>query len=808
VIPWLGLALAAELAVVPVDGQVIAGRPTLVEVAAFDDDGSPIAVEGLAVGAGTLVPWEPGADGAATWWWSPPMRGGEASFSAETAAGTATATLRVDPPPPPTLRLPPTIDALDGATVTIDVAFPRPLDPREIEVFTSEPAQVEAAAAPGGARLVVRPRAEGARVILVGVVAGPRRELAVTRVLVARRHPLTFDLEAGARLAVRIGGRRHGPVRAGPDGQVRLSVDQRPGETTAELTVTDDLGNELVSPYVLAARAAGAVLVVPRRAPVPGSPSPEVLVHAARPNGTWHTAPAPACTLGGAAVGVTATGEGSWRLDLPPALPEGAGARVACATPEGEGEALLVPRAGVPTSLRVEVWPPRVSLDSPRADVSVHLVDGLGERLPTTGVQVAAERGALEVRPFAGPSLRAEYLLPTTYAGDEDRVRATLSRPMGDGPVREVRLGHDAGALGFRALTAQALDAEGRPLAGIPLRFAIGDARAQATTDARGRATVQVPLDGAATATVTAGDGAPAAARLVHPRLGPASPGPSIPDLSGEARILVERGRVAAVQVTTEAVRVIAGSAESTPILVRLFDRAGAVVPEVVPVMRVDRGELEPPRALADGSYLVLYRPPPDGWGRTATLTATSPSGGAQAVLALPIQAPPARVALSLAGGYTTNFGALSSPVAALDLDVGLPGGRGAAVRVGLASFGYRGETTTEVGRLERRLVLIPLTVGMTLRRAVGPIALHGGAGGLVVPFRVDETLDDARLPQRAGVVGGGFVVFAGVAARTGPGEIGVDLRWNGIDSQSGRTGFAGRHGGLAALLGYRIVID
>lgn len=807
-IPWLGLALAAELVVVPVDGEVIAGRQTLVEVAAFDDGGSPIRVDGLTVGAGALTPWEPDGGTVATWWWSPPNRPGEASFSAETSAGPATATLRIAPAPPPTLGLPPTVEALDGGTVTVDVTYPRPLDPREIAVFTSEPAQVDVLAAPGGARLVVRPRAEGARVILIGVVAGPRRELAVTRVLVARRHPLSFDLEAGARLAVRIGGRRFGPVRAGADGQVRLSVDQRPGETTAELTVTDDLGNALVSPYVLAARAAGAVLVVPRRAPVPGRPSPEVIVHAARPNGTWHTAPAPVCTVGGAPVGVSAAGDGAWRLDLPPAPPEGAGARIACATPEGEGEALLVPRAGVPTALRVEVWPPRVSLDSPRAEVSVHLVDGLGERLPTTGVQVAADRGALEVRPFAGPSLRAEYLLPTTFPGDEDRVRATLDRPAGDGPVREVRLGHDAGALGFRALTAQALDAEGRPLAGIPLRFTVGDARAEATTDPRGRATVEVPLDGAAMATVSAGEGAPAAARLVHPRLGPAAPGPATPDLAAEARILVERGRVAAVQVTTDAPRVIAGSVESTPIVVRLFDRAGAVVPEVVPVVRVDRGELEPPRALADGSYLVLFRPPPDGGGRTATITANSPSGGAEAALALPVQAPPARVAVSLAGGYTTNLGALSSPVAALDLDLGLPGGRGAAVRVGLASFGYRAETSTEVGRLERRLVLIPLTLGMSLRRAVGPVALHGGAGGLVVPFRVDETLDDARLPQRAGVVGGGFVLFAGVAARTGPGEIGVDLRWNGIASQSGRTGFAGRHGGLAALLGYRIVID
>lgn len=809
---WLlAIAVAVDLTVTPVEGPAHSARETVVQVLAVDERGEPLPLTGVRVSEGTLrravnVQAPPGAQ---AWIWTPPSVPGPVTWSAATLDGSATTSITVTMPPAPVLRAPERLEARPGVPIELPIFSDIPIAQQDLDVHVSEPASVSVTPTDTGALIRIEPTGQGARSIIIAVAHSARwSDPVITRVAMIVRHRLRFDLEPGATLTVRLGKRMYGPALAGPQGGVEAVIDQRPGETTAELVVADDLGNELVSPYVLSARAAGPVLLVPLRAPLSLEPLSQVRVIAVTASGAWLTSPAPTCTIERSIALTSPVAPGHWRVK-PVSGAFGAEARVACQTPEREVAQSMPFGTGRPRSLQIDLWPQTLNTDSLRAEVTAHALDGRGERLPDAAIALSAQLGTLDQVTGGDGLLRANYLASdVAVRRGQDTLRASLFFPSGHGAVQDLALSYATSPSGRLALTAVALDARGHPVPAASVDLALGDAVTRVIADGRGRATAELePLQAAARpARATVG----AVVRQVIVVRGRGyGPPPDAPDLQVERKVLITQGRIATLQIEPADRVISAARGAELNVVIRQYDRSEALVNDLIPRVEVSSGSVDAPRRRPDGSYVVVVRPPIGERTRAVTFTASSPSGEVSASTQISVESPPIRLALGLAAGMSSNLQSLRSPLVSIDADIGtsrvLPG---TMVRLSVSTLGYAREVETGVGRSRQQLTLIPLTVAGAIRRPLGPVALQAGAGFIITPFRAEEQFDDQRLPQRTGLLTPGFVGLFGAAVDLGGGEIMVESRFNWMISQGRATGFQGQLGGIAGVLGYRLRID
>lgn len=807
-------ARALDVVLTTPDGDAVPGRPTRLHVAAIDDDGQPVRDLSVLAERGTVQPdaepdLPPGVTG---WLWTP---GGPGDTRIEVAAGGASKAFQLPVRPLPDLDLgvPGRLESPAGAPVLLRLTDPGRPGPDDLVISTSEPSDVDVRETGDALELRLRPEGQGARVLLV-TLSDRRRPTRpqLVRVRIVDRPTLAFDVEPGARLTVRIGSRSYGPFEADPEGRVRASVEQRPGERSAEIVVTDDLGNTLITPYVLSAIAAPPMVVATLGDPLPGGRPPDVIVHATTVDGRAWTGRAPECRVPGGAEPLPALRlvPGVWRVaGVGPARLTSDSLRLSCTLRDSRIDMRRRAPPGIPVALDLRVGPDPISLDFPVAEVTAHLVDAAGERISADAVQVSAERGAVRLEAPSGGSRRGEYRAGSqALVEGSDRVVATWSRPLGEGRAAGVQVGHGVvPVVGLLRVQGRAVDARGRPLPGAPVVLRAGASEWSGVADDRGWATAELPIPEGLLPMVVEARSGPWVARRLAPRSSPArGPGPGRPDLVDTVQITLTTGRAASIEIRTDDPVLYLRPGASMPVRIQVLDRGGQPIPNEVPALTVDHGRVGVPRPHPDGGFEAVYTPPPDASPRDVTLTARAGSGTATGAARLRLAAPPLRTAAGLGLGVISNLRRLTSPYLMLHVE------RRTFVdavtfRGGVAVYGGAATVESDVATQRSRITLFPIQASALYRPQMGRWQLWGGATLQLVPYFTTRVQDEARLPALQGVLPPGVGLVLGVGRRIRGGEVMIELQ-PVFQFGAPSSGFTGQLGGLSSYLGYRAVFD
>jgi len=820
VIAWLlvlGLALGAEIRVVTPDGDAQPGRPTRVHVAAVDDAGAPLSGVQLVAERGSVrADTDPQAGpGVSAWLWTPPPDAGTVVLRASVGEQVVPVELPVRPLPDLDLGVSGRLDAPSSGPVLLRLTAPDRPPPDDLRVHTSEDARVQVTETGEALEVRILPQGQGARVLLV-TLADARRSARPQPVLVRLidRPTLRFDVEPGARLRVRVGRRTYGPFRADSQGTVRASIEQRPGERTAEILVSDELGNELSTPYVLSAVQSPALLLTARGRPRAGDLPPDVLVRASTADARPWTGSDPQCRVPGGSgeVPLTRLEPGLWRISAagPPRM-AGDTLRLSCQLREARRELRLRPPAGVPVGLDLRVGPETISLDFPVAEVTAHLLDGTGERLSADRVEVLAEHGSVRLEPPDGGSRRGEYRASNqAMALGTDRIIARWSRLPGQGRPAGVQVAHGAvPTVGTVRVHGRAVDLQERPLVGVPITLSLlgQEGTVQGVTGEEGwfSADLQTPAD-LGPAVIQARVPGHLARRMALRGTPPRGGGPGLPDLTDAVRVTLTSGRTSTIEVRLDTPVLYLQPDATVTVQIELFDRGGQPVMGEVPSLSVDAGTIGAPRPSTGGGYVATYTPDPDAVPRDVTITARAGSGKAVGSARLRLTPPPVRAALGVAVGGTTNFGRLVSPYLSLDADLRLPIDP-FFLRIGVAGYGTARTVETTYGTSRNRITLFPVTLAALYRPHRGRVPIWIGLGAQIAPYYTSVVFDGAPLPARQGALGPGLTAIFGIGRRIGPYEAIAELRPTLI-SGSSDAGVSGQLGGVSLVLGFRAVID
>ncbi|TVQ93186.1 MAG: hypothetical protein EA397_05270 [Deltaproteobacteria bacterium] len=799
---WLlGVALALDVTVVPVEGPLLQGRPTLVEALVLDDFGQVVPIDAIELDETELVAVAPD-ETPPRYLLLPPLEVEQVELRVRVGENRLNTTLPVQPRPSSALQVPERILVFEGEPLVVPLDGVPGLRADEIEVYSSEPVEVSVEGEET-LQATVRLSGQGARAVLLALRRrGDPSWPAMTRVLVSRRVPLAFDLEPGGTLSARVGERHYGPATVDLDGRARLSVVQRPGETSASVTVSDDLGNALTSSLLLSSKPLAPALLLPDRVPRPGDPAPVVFVASTDEEGRWSSRALPPCSVGEHPLPVHAYDQGRWVAALG-ADPFEQPAEISCVLPGGTSTRLLVPPPGRPERLELRVEPPTLSADRPRATVELTLRDALGDRLSADHLALSAELGTIEDPRIEGATLRAEYRIPSEDR-DVDVLRASLRPPASKGPPDELRILPVLGPDGLR-VHAMVLDDARRPILEAPVSIRLGNVHYELSTDEAGRASALFPAP-TRTGIARAQSGSFEAQAVVWPSMQPRVP---LEVLGTQTEVSIGSGEVASIRILHEERVAEVGRAEPLRFRLELLDRRGRPVEEVTPRVSVSEGTLGPLERQRDGRLFVPWRPPVEGRARVVTLRVESPSGKAGAVTEIRLLPRMPRLLVGLSAGASTNLSALSSPVVGAEVEVGL--GRrlhGALFRAGLSSLGYSRDIETSVGQGRTRLVLFPVHIAGLVRRPAGPFHLHAGGGLVVAPFRAEQRFEDQRLAPRTSLTPPGLIGIVGMTRTLGDVELLFEGRYQWIRSQGTASSFRGQVGGLGASLGFRLRID
>jgi hypothetical protein len=482
----LGLALGAEIRLPPwplsPDGELVAVEPP----------GATLRAEGARV--------EAAGDGL--WRVEPEAGAREVRF----AAGGASAVAPVEPPPGRVLvRADPARpvkgrDAEVSLAIEVQDAAGRPDPEAPPPVLACSAGSVEDLASAGPARFTARYRPSPARHPEVAVITAisPRCPLCPTpRAVGAAALPISARTEVPGRtqprvkVTVEVAGRVFGPVEADAEGRFQVAVEVPPGERLGRGVSLDGLGNRRAEALDLKLPPVRqlACAAWPPALPADGRSEAGIWCLATDPRGRPAARP---------------------RLALEARL-----GRVTALEPAGDGlqrARYTAPRGGGGGADRlVASWPAAGTAST--LELPVGLATGapasLGwslEREPVAPGEVVAartwardERGDALPAP-AGPPDAAEGFVAggrfVARAGAGDWVqRAELRMELAPtSTAAALWLGRDGGEW-----VATARDVDGRPAAGVPVRFGSGevvatDARGVARAQARGDAeTVRVP---------------------------------------------------------------------------------------------------------------------------------------------------------------------------------------------------------------------------------------------------------------------------------------------------------------------------
>jgi hypothetical protein len=410
------------------------------------------------------------------------------------AAGSARATVRVEPPPG-------TIDLavrpaapVKGRDRRIEVEIAVSLPGGELDA-TAEPPEIVASSGrvrgvartgPGRFRGVYEPAPTRHPEVVVLLATSPRcplcptpRAIGFAVVPLAAAIDLPGRAEPGARTTIRIAGRTFGPVAAGRKGSFSLPVEVPPGARTGTADTLDAIGNRRTNEVELNLPEVDTLACTawPRALPADGRSAANVWCVASTPSGV----PAPGAKL----VLRASAGE----VDAPAPF-RGALQRARFRAPRGGGGREAILSAAHPGGGAAS-----------RDDIPVGLAAGVPAEISATlatepvplGASVSATTAVRDARgdvvglPHGPPGARLGFVAPDRF----------VARAEADGLVQDASLelalapGREAASLSLRrdrtGWVAEARTVDARPAAGVELRFGSG---ATAVTDERGAARV------------------------------------------------------------------------------------------------------------------------------------------------------------------------------------------------------------------------------------------------------------------------------------------------------------------------------
>jgi hypothetical protein len=430
------------------------------------------------------------------------------------SAGAADAVAPVEPPPAEiaiALRGPPPVKGRD-ASVEIGISVPatpgRPdLDARPPEIVASSGRVRDLSPeGPGRFRAVYEPAATRHPEVAVLVALAPRCPLCPTPrgvgyavVPLAAAIEIPGQSEPGARATLTIGGRRFGPVAADARGRFRVPVVVPPGAHVAHAETVDALGNRTRRRLDLGLPEVDrlACAAWPRALPADGRSAASLWCVTSTEAGSGVRVARLALSAGAGEIGAATP----WRDALQRArfrAPAGTGGA------RGVVVAALWPEGGKASSDQIRI---ALAPLAP-AEIVARVPDepvALGATVPAE-TAVRDRNGDLVGRPSGPPGATQGFVAPDRFVARRDPGDFRQAAPL----AFTLAPGAEAATLSLRregsSFVAEARTVDGRPAAGVTLRFGSG---AETMTDARGGA--RVPAAGPAE-TVFAANGARAAA--------------------------------------------------------------------------------------------------------------------------------------------------------------------------------------------------------------------------------------------------------------------------------------------------------
>ncbi len=468
----------------------------------------------------------------------------------------------------------------------------------------------------------------------------------------------------------------------------------------------------------------------------------------------------------------------------------------------------------LPARLTLRTWPDELSGDNPVAQVLVSLENSLGERVAGEGITLAAEQGTIQVEETPGlGSLRGLYDGAAAVAGGGDNLRATWTLPPGEGSPWELVIASaprpsDGGAV---SVHARALDRRGLPLAGVEVSLSAGGAAAAARTDARGWASAALVLPESGPVVLEA-RAAGLVRRAVLWREGAVGPDPSAADLVVERALPIRAGRVREVFLSTDPPVLGAGGKQTATVIIRLLDRTGQPVTDLVPHLEASTGTLSAPRPTSDGSFEATYTPPPTLHYGQVSLSASGALGTpAEFRGSTTLEVAPSAVsrAPGVELGVLVGGGGSVTPWLSMEFNQRLPSARLPLYgRLALGTYGVHVLATDDLGggELDMDLRLFPISAGLLTRAEGRRRASWIGLSGMIAPYQLEVRLDDSLIIQGPGLSQVGFSLFAGAAWRVRAGEIESNLRFITLSTGETDAGWQGNVGGVVGTLGYKLL--
>ena len=710
------------------------------------------------------------------------------------------------------MRVPSRVDGVAGQSQTMGIALKSsaPLRSEDVQLWFSEGSLGGLEGEPGGLRVNWTPGdARQPRMALMAVrdLRFPREQPLWVPIRLRARPPVTVRTEPGTDLTIELGSRRYGPVKSGEDGSVTARVDVYPGEQTATAFLSDGLGNTQRTTITVAPAPDPVLGLFVDGDLAPGRVTPRIHIKAMNGSGQkWRGAPPECRAAGGDALRVASTGESTWVALLSDLATKAAfDIRVDCRLGPIERAVHVPVRRSVAQRVVLQVYPRVLSSDFPVAQVQAFLEDATGERIGSSGVTLQADSGTLVLADAETGVVRADYRGNSELA--EDRLTASFNRPAGTGGVWQIETGWrlKGGQLEFAARLTNRF---GNPLAGQAVQIALGDAEFRGLTNERGWVVGVLPdIDSVSLLKVTAGN-------VVRNRLVVDGTEtwvePTLPDLVDSQELVFQAGRVSQVFIAVEP-RVLFGEPGATATVeVRLLDRGGrTVIGEPVEV-KASEGVVDLPKVLADGSFMARYRPPGGMVLGEILLSAEGQDGQFAASTTLKIVPRPQRFGIGVGAGYLVGVGGLGGPSFHLDVESKLKWLDGLfQLRGGVLSWQNRATVFDEARGKEIDISLNNIGLGahVLVRQEREARSTWVGLGAMIAPYSQTAQFDNMPLVSGWGVHKPGIVLTGGGALRALSGELSAELRWVGMSGRQSQYGFEGSVGGMAILLGYRVIL-
>lgn len=684
------------------------------------------------------------------------------------------------------------------------------LNPDEVDIWTSEGRIQSIEKEKGGLVVSLLPsEARQPHMGLLGIrdLTRPNLPPAWVPVRLRARPPVSVRTDPGTSLTLKMGSRTYGPYRAGADGAVSAKVDVYPGEQTATAYLADSFGNTQKTTITVASAPDPVLGILVEGTLSAGGAPPRIHLKAMTgPGGVWRGS-GPKCTAaGGDALLIAQVSASAWVALLSESATQASfDLRVDCQLATQQQSVQVPVQRGLPHRVVLQVYPQVLSSDFPVAQVQAFLEDAAGERIGAEGIVLSADRGVLQLEESKGGRVRANYR--GSSAQGEDTVWARFDRAQGSGGVYAIEAGWRF-VDDWVEVSARVMDRQGRPLADRILYLSLGEQHFSALSNARGwvEGRFRAP---AAPGIFRVQTGLLHSSQLVTDT-GSQWLDPGKPDFEGSQELVFQAGRISQVFISVEPTILFGEPGAFADVHVRLLDRGGRTVPGEKINIRVDRGLVDTPRPLADGSFVARVYPPQGMVTGELILSAEGGAGHFTASTTLAIEPRPQRIGIGVGAGYIQGLRGVSGPVFFADLESQLSLLDGFfQLRGGFMNWQDRAVVLDPARNQEIEVQLdnYGLALHVIARRETGAWSNWVGLGGMLAPFRQSARFEGQPLIGGWGLHRPGIVFTGGAAIRALSGELSGELRWIGMNGQSGDFGYEGSVGGMAILLGYRVIL-